>query len=236
MQLTHRNQRVLVVGGSSGIGLEIAKSFYEQGAEVTIAARNYTRLEQAAIYIGKGTYIVELDITNPEIIGDFFKSSRPWDNIIVTAASSTFGGIKDISLADAKLTFESKFWGSYHIARLANFSPNGSLTFISGRFAQRAGQQTALISAVNACIEGFARGLACELSPVRVNVISPGFIDTGLHSNTLLQQMSERSLALPIKRIGKPKDIASAALFLATNEFISGAVISVDGGDTSTFI
>lgn len=92
-----------------------------------------------------------------------------------------------------------------------------------------------MISSVNATIEGLARGLATELLPVRVNVLSPGFVDTGMHPELLDQKMRQRSQALPVKRIARPEDIASAALLLATNPMISGTVLAVDGADTVTF-
>ena len=142
--------------------------------------------------------------------------------------------VGDAPMVAHNASFDSKFWAAYHIARLATFDEHSSLTLVSGRFAQRAGAQTALISAVNAGIEGLARGLASELSPVRVNVLSPGFVDTGMHPEALVEKMRQRSQALPVKRIALPEDIASAALLLATNSMISGTVLAVDGGDTVT--
>ncbi|NVZ19470.1 SDR family oxidoreductase [Pseudomonas costantinii] len=227
--------QVLVIGGSAGIGFAIARLFHQQGATVTLAGRSAARLSQAAQDIGPNVATVPLDVTQPAELERFFAHPTRWNHIVVTAASLTFGPLRSVSLKDAQRIFDSKFWAAYHIARLASFDAQGSLTLISGRFAQRAGPQTALISAVNACVEGLARGLASELSPVRVNVLSPGFVDTGMHPEALVQKMRQRSESLPVKRIARPEDIASAALLLATNSMISGTVLTVDGGDTVTF-
>lgn len=226
--------QVLVIGGSAGIGFAIARLFHQQGASVTLAGRSAERLSLAARDIDPAVATEPLDVTRPEQLERFFARPTRWDHIVVTAASLTFGPLHSVSLADAQRIFDSKFWAAYHIARLASFNEQGSLTLVSGRFAQRAGPQTALISAVNACIEGFARGLASELSPVRVNVLSPGFVDTGLHAEALVEKMRQRSQLLPVKRIARPEDIASAALLLASNPMISGTVLAVDGGDTVT--
>jgi NAD(P)-dependent dehydrogenase (short-subunit alcohol dehydrogenase family) len=225
---------VLVIGGSAGIGFAIAKLFHQQGARVTLAGRSATRLHRAAHDIGPNVATEALDVTQPAQLEGFFSRPTRWKHIVVTAASLTFGPLRSVSLEDAQRIFDSKFWAAYHIARLATFDEHSSLTLVSGRFAQRAGAQTALISAVNAGIEGLARGLASELSPVRVNVLSPGFVDTGMHPEALVEKMRQRSQALPVKRIALPEDIASAALLLATNSMISGTVLAVDGGDTVT--
>ncbi|MBD8596641.1 SDR family oxidoreductase [Pseudomonas sp. W2Oct36] len=235
MTTFEHNTRVLVIGGSAGIGFAIAKLFHRQGATVTLAARSLAGLDQAARDIGPDVAVAQLDITQRSELEHFFASSTRWNHIVVTAASLTFGPLQTVALEDAQRIFDSKFWAAYHIARLAQFEDGGSLTLVSGRFAQRAGPQTALISAVNACVEGFARGLASELSPVRVNVLSPGFVDTGMHPEALVQKMRQRSQSLPVKRIAQPEDIASAALLLASNPMISGTVLAVDGGDTVTF-
>ncbi|TSD74999.1 SDR family oxidoreductase [Pseudomonas sp. KBS0710] len=235
MPTLESNTQVLVIGGSAGIGFAIAKLFHQQGATVTLAGRSAARLSQAAHDIGAEVATVPLDVTEPAELERFFARPTRWKHIIVTAASLTFGPVRSVALEDAQRIFDSKFWAAYHVARLAPFDEDGSLTLVSGRFAQRAGPQTALISAVNAGIEGFARGLASELSPVRVNVLSPGFVDTGMHPEALVQKMRQRSQALPVKRIARPEDIASAALLLATNPMISGTVLAVDGGDTVSF-
>lgn len=228
--------QVLIIGGSAGIGFAIAKLFHSQGAAVTLAGRNRARLRQAAQDIGPNVASETLDVTKPKQLEEFFGRPTPWQHIVVTAASLTFGPIRTVSLEDAQRIIDSKFWAAYHIARLAVIEEQGSLTLVSGRFAQRAGPQTALISAVNSAIEGLARGLANELSPIRVNVLSPGFVDTGMHPEALVQRMQQRSQSLPVKRLAQPEDIASAALLLATNPMISGSVLAVDGGDTATFI
>jgi NAD(P)-dependent dehydrogenase (short-subunit alcohol dehydrogenase family) len=129
---------------------------------------------------------------------------------------------------------ESKFWGAYHIAHAARVRSGGSITFVSGLLAERPMATSVLQGAINAALEALARGLALERAPVRVNTVSPGLIDTPLHNRMdpaarqkLYDNMRQN---LPVRRIGSPEDVAQAILLVATNPFMTGATVNVDGG------
>jgi NAD(P)-dependent dehydrogenase (short-subunit alcohol dehydrogenase family) len=133
---------------------------------------------------------------------------------------------------------ESKFWGAYRIARAARFRSGGSITFLSGLFAERPMATSVLQGAINAALEALARGLALERAPVRVNTVSPGLIDTPLHDRMdptarkkLYDSMRQK---LPVRRMGSPEDVAQAILLVATNPFMTGATVNVDGGGRFT--
>jgi NAD(P)-dependent dehydrogenase (short-subunit alcohol dehydrogenase family) len=174
------NQRVLIVGGSSGIGYAAAAGFAEAGASVTIAARNLERLKQAASKLGRGVQAVQLDVMDEKAIEQFFEREALWRHVVVSGSSVRFGPVRTLPLSDAYAAMNSKFWGAYRVARLARIEPEGSLTLVSGVLSRRPSPEAVLQGAINAGLEALAQGLALELSPVRVNTVSPGMIVTPL--------------------------------------------------------
>jgi len=227
------NQRVLIVGGSSGIGFSVAQSAVLAGAEVTIASRSAEKLAAASQSLGTVKSAI-IDTADEIGIEAFFQENDPWDHIVISAAQTPSGPVRKLSLDDAKKAMESKFWGAYRVARAARLSERGSLTFISGFLSERPSASSVLQGAINAALESLGRGLALELSPVRVNSVSPGLIDTPLWSkmeDESRKSMFERVAAsLPAKTIGQPADIANAVLFLMTTPFATGSNVRVDGG------
>jgi NAD(P)-dependent dehydrogenase (short-subunit alcohol dehydrogenase family) len=229
-----KHKRVLVVGGSSGIGLGVAAQAHGEGAIVTIASRSQEKLDQAATGIGPGVATAMLDTADNDSVERFFSGAEPWDHVVISAAQTQSGPIRKLSLQGARNSMESKFWGAYQIARAARFSERATLTFISGVLATRPSAASVLQGAINAALEGLSRGLALELSPVRVNCVSPGLIDTPLWSRLeadAREQMYARAAAnLPAKTVGQPGDIANAVLFLMKTPFATGSTVRVDGG------
>jgi NAD(P)-dependent dehydrogenase (short-subunit alcohol dehydrogenase family) len=228
------DQRVLVLGGSSGIGLATAKAAAEAGAKVTIASRSQAKLDEGLKSLGATARAVVLDTGDEAAIDRFFAEEAPWDHIVISAAQTASGRVRSLPLPDAKQAMESKFWGAYRIARAAKFSGRATLTFISGYLAVRPSATSVLQGAINAALEALARGLALELAPVRVNAVSPGLIDTPLWSKMAeetRQGMFDRAAAnLPARVVGTPEDIANAILFLMTTPFATGSTVRVDGG------
>jgi NAD(P)-dependent dehydrogenase (short-subunit alcohol dehydrogenase family) len=228
------SQSILIVGGSSGIGLATAAKAAEAGAAVTIAARSQTKLDAALAKLGPKAQAFALDTGDEATVERFFADRAPWDHIVVSAARTASGPVRSLSLADAKAAMESKFWGAYRIARAANIKEGGSLTFISGFLSVRPSASSVLQGAINAALEALARGLALELAPVRVNAVSPGLIDTplwsGMPENQREAMFARAAQNLPARRIGRPEDIANAVMFLVTTPFATGSTVRVDGG------
>jgi NAD(P)-dependent dehydrogenase (short-subunit alcohol dehydrogenase family) len=226
--------RVLVVGGSSGIGLATAAAAAEHGGSVTIASRSKAKLDEALARIGGGARAVVLDTGDEAAVERFFAGEDAWDHVVVSAAQTTSGPVRTFGLADAKVAMESKFWGAYRVARAAKIREGGSLTFVSGLLSVRPSASSVLQGAINAALEALARWLALELAPIRVNTVSPGLIDTPLWSRMPKEKreaMFARAVQrLPVRRIGQPEDIADAVLFLATTPFVTGSTVRVDGG------
>jgi NAD(P)-dependent dehydrogenase (short-subunit alcohol dehydrogenase family) len=226
--------RVLVVGGSSGIGLGIARGALAAGAAVTIASRSQEKLTAAREAGGAALRTAVLDTADEAGIESFFAAEAPFDHVVVSSAETPFGPVRKLALDDARRAMESKFWGAYRIARAARITERGSLTLISGTFSERPSATSVLQGAINAALEGLARGLALELSPIRVNTVSPGLIDTpiwsGMDDAARKAWFARVAGSLPAKTIGQPSDVANAVLFLMTTPFATGSTIRVDGG------
>lgn len=223
---------ILVVGGSSGIGEAAAGALKALGAEVTIASRNPDKLDAAARRLG-GAETGVLDTGDNDAVERFFAERAPFDHVVVSAAQTPGGPVRGLPLADAEAAMDSKFWGAYRIARAARIRDGGSLTLVSGFLSVRPGAWV-LQGAINAALESLGRGLALELSPVRVNTVSPGLIATPLWSG--LSEADRQAMyaaaaeRLPAKVMGRPEDVANAIVYLITTPYATGSTVLVDGG------
>jgi NAD(P)-dependent dehydrogenase (short-subunit alcohol dehydrogenase family) len=231
MSNTFQGRRVLIVGAAGGIGRATVAAFAAAGASVTAAGRT---LESVKGVAAPGIIGAALDILDNDVIEAFFVANEPFDHVVIAAASTIAGSVASLSLDDAKASMESKFWGAYRVARAVQVNEGGSITFVSGVLSKRPSATSVLQGAINAGLEGLARGLALERAPVRVNAVSPGIIDTPLHDRMLKTSraaMYDRMrTGLPARRMGDPGDVAQAIVFAASNPFVTGSTISVDGG------
>ncbi|MFS2222590.1 SDR family oxidoreductase [Pantoea sp. B65] len=218
MNIDLTGARVLVIGASGGIGNAAADAFAAAGAEVFRPSRG------------------ELDFTDDASVAAWFAGADAFDHVVIAAAQTRTGTVAGLALEDAQAAMNSKFFGAYRVAKIVQINQGGSLTFVSGFLSQRPSPASVLQGAINAALEALARGLALEKAPVRVNTVSPGLVDTPLYAGMSpddRQAMFERAAArLPARRPGKPQDIASAILFVATNPFATGSTVTVDGGGT----
>lgn len=227
-------QRVLVAGGSSGIGEAAARAFAEQGASVTIVSRNAGKLAASAARIGHGVATGIVDITDDASVAAFFDGAGEFDHVVVSAAQTPTGPVRGLALQDAYAAMNSKFWGAYRVARAARIKEGGSLTLVSGFLSVRPSKASVLQGAINAALEALARGMALEFSPVRVNTVSPGLIATPLWSKldeAAREKMYEGAAArLPARTVGRPEDVANAIVYLASTPYATGSTVLVDGG------
>jgi NAD(P)-dependent dehydrogenase (short-subunit alcohol dehydrogenase family) len=225
-------KKVVVIGGSSGIGLATAERARKEGAEVVIASRNAERLKAAANKIGATA--IAADVTSDESVANCFRQCGPVDHVAVTAAQLKTGPFKTVSMDDVRATMESKFWGAWRVARAAEIRAGGSLTLVSGYLSRRPRPGAAIVGAANGALESLTLGLALELAPVRVNAVSPGTIDTPIRASmpeAARRDMLEKTAAgLPVRRVGLGDDIAQQILAFMTNGFATGSIIYVDGG------
>jgi len=233
------NSRILIVGGSSGMGLALAKRMLAIGAEVIIVGRNEDKLERAGAELQSAALsTVAADITQEGQVADLFERVGRLDHIVSTAADieGAYELLPSLDLRAAQRVVESKFYGPLLLAKygVPVLSPTGSITFTSGIAAYRPSARGSVVAAVNAGLEGLVRALAVEVAPIRVNAVSPGWVDTpiwtfvaGDKKDETLSAMAKR---LPVGRVGQPEDIADAISFLMGNAFTTGTVLHVEGG------
>ena len=225
-------KKVVVVGGSSGIGLATAERARKEGAEVLIASRNAERLKAAANKIGATA--IACDVTSDESVANCFRQCGAVDHVAVTAAQLKTGPFKTVSMDDVRATMESKFWGAWRVARAAEIRAGGSLTLVSGYLSVRPRPGAAIVGAANGALESLTRGLALELAPVRVNAVSPGTIDTPIRAampEAARRDMLEKTAAaLPVRRVGVGDDIAQQILTFMSVGFATGSIVYIDGG------
>ena len=228
------NESVVIIGGSSGMGLAIAKEAADAGAAVIIAGRSQGKLNDARQTISADVTTHIVDLSDEGSIRKLFESIGSFDHLVITGSSVKTGQLRELSLADARASMDSKFWGPYTAARYARIRPKGSMTFFSGILSRRPSPGLASLAAINAAVEALGRALAVELAPIRVNVVSPGLTDTPAYA-TMSDDARKGMFAaaakrLPVGRVGKPEDIASLTLELMRNTFLTGIVVDVDGG------
>jgi len=230
MQLA--GKKVVVVGGSSGIGLSTAELAKSEGADVVIASRNADRLKAAAEKLG--AMAIATDVTSDDSVTQLFRQCGVVDHVVVTAAQLKTGPFKTVSMDDVRATMEGKFWGAWRVARAAEIRPGGSLTLVSGFLSIRPRPAAAIVGAANGALESLARSLALELEPVRVNCVSPGIIDTpiraGMPEAARRDMLAKAAAALPVGRVGVGEDIARQILTFMTVGFASGSIVYLDGG------
>jgi NAD(P)-dependent dehydrogenase (short-subunit alcohol dehydrogenase family) len=238
-----RTERVVIVGGSSGIGLALAGTMLAAGAEVTIAGRSPERLAAATRELterhSQATDRLRTqtaDVTREDDIERLFKETGPVDHVVATAADAT-GAYQPVTRFDVtagRRLIDAKLLGAVLLAKHADLTPAGSITLTSGIAAYRPAPGGSMVAAVNGALASLAYALAIELAPARINVVSPGWVDTpiwdtiaGEGKTARLDAMASR---LPAGRVGQPDDIAQAILALVRNPFITGTVFHVDGG------
>ncbi|HVZ54682.1 MAG TPA: SDR family oxidoreductase, partial [Pseudolabrys sp.] len=197
-------KKVVVVGGSSGIGLATAELAKTQGADVVIASRNAERVKAAADKFGlKG---IATDVTSDDSVAALFAACGPVDHVVVTAAQLRTGPFKTVAMDDVRATLEAKFWGAWRVARAAEIRAGGSLTLVSGFLSIRPRPNSAIVSAANGALESLTRALALELAPVRVNCVSPGIIDTPIRAAmpeaARREMLAKTAAGLPVGRVG----------------------------------
>jgi NAD(P)-dependent dehydrogenase (short-subunit alcohol dehydrogenase family) len=231
-----RDQTVVLIGGSAGIGLETARLARAEGADVILAARNPERLQQAADDVG-AVSTAAFDAADPDALDSFFDGlPKPVDHVMVTAGRPYYGPLAEMDFAAARRSFDDHYWLALHIARLATgrVRPGGTLLFMSGTGGRRIGVGYSIISSATAAMPALIASLAVEIAPIRVNLIAPGFVDTPLSASLLGDQLEARReqlrATLPIGRVVGPEDVAALAVHLMTNTALTGATYDIDGG------
>jgi NAD(P)-dependent dehydrogenase (short-subunit alcohol dehydrogenase family) len=231
-----RGQTVVVIGGSSGIGLETARRARAEGAEVILAGRHPERLEQSARKLG-ALSTGAFDATDPGALARFFDSLRaPIDHVMVTAGDPPYGSLLEGSPEETRRRLTGRQVLPVDVARAARgkVRPPGSLIFMGATGHRRPRVGEGIISSISVGTPTLIANLALELAPVRVNLVAPGFVDTRLSASLLGENLDARReelrATLPIRRVVGPRDVAALAVHLMINTAITGATFDIDGG------
>lgn len=239
--MSDAGRNMVIFGGSSGIGLATARAALADGWQVTIIGRTQEKLKAAAkaLSAGERLAIAAMDTRDEPAVASFFGgiAQDSLDAVVVTASNVAHGPFAEARTDDIRAMFDSKFLAPYVIAReaLPRLKKGGSITFFSGVLSRRPGTNGAGLAAVNAAVEGLTRALARELGPdVRVNAVSPGMTRTDAYAH-LPEERRDAMFAgaaerLPVKRVATADEIAQGVMLLATNGFMTGHVLDVDGG------
>lgn len=231
------SKRIVVIGAGSGIGRSIAVAAAEAGSHLVLAGRTRRALEATAAMLSGPAEIHAVDATVEEEVAALFQSVGPFDHLVSTVSQGIAGPIVKLETAAIAKAFTAKLWAPIFLVKHGAplIAADGSFTFFSGIRAARPGPGTSITSLVNGGLEAFAKAMAMELGPVRVNVISPGIVDSGpfwdrLGAEGREKMFSDFAQKSPARRVGRPEDLAAAALFAITNPFLTGTVLAVDGG------
>lgn len=230
-------QRIVVIGGSSGMGRATARAAAEAGAVVTIASSSKERVDAALADLPRDCGGAVLDVRDEAAVADLFGRIGELDHVVFTAGDrADRRPLKDLSLDEARRAFDVRLWGAVAVAKHApaRIRPGGSIILTSGTIGVRPTSGAALAAAGSCATEGLARALAVDLAPIRVNAVRSGAIRTPLwdaipapRREAILESFAKRALT---GAVGEPEQIAATHLYLMENQFVTGTVLTVDGG------
>jgi len=230
-------KKVIVLGGTSGLGFAAAKVAAAEGAIVTIVSSNQLRIDHALKELPTGSTGHAIDLGKETNIKSFFDTMGSFDHLVYTAAENlTLNMVSDIDLEQARRFFNLRYWGALAAVKYgaSNINQGGSICLTSGIASTRPGKGWALASSICGAMEGLVRALAVELAPIRVNSVVPGVVKTNLWNS--MPPADRENLyttvgnALLVKRVGEAGDIAQAFVYLMKQQFGTGQNIVIDGG------
>jgi NAD(P)-dependent dehydrogenase (short-subunit alcohol dehydrogenase family) len=227
-------KNIVIIGGSTGIGFATARLALQAGASVTITGRSADKLEVARQELGDVRVEVG-DATREADVTRIFAALDRVDHVFVAAGSVTLGEVCGTDLAAFRAGIDERIWANLYAIRAARPKmTGGSFTLMSGIRANRPVRGTVMTTVGVAAVEALTRALPVELAPVRINAVSPGWVDTPLVRGLLGEHygaVTDKAAAeLPLQRIGRPSDIAHGVLMLMTNEYVNGEILHLDGG------
>ncbi|OKS84582.1 SDR family oxidoreductase [Mucilaginibacter polytrichastri] len=232
-----KGKKVVVLGGSVGIGFATAKAAAEEGAEVIIVSSNPERLNKALGQLPGNAQSFTADLANEQQIAALFKTIGHFDHLVFTAGEALhLGNVADTDFDAAKKLFNVRYWGAFSAVKYAsgNINVGGSITLTGGSASKRPGAGWGLGASICAAMEGFTRAMAVELAPIRVNIVVPGLVKTSLWANMTTEDQDGMfnyfSEKLPVKYVAGPDDIALTYLYLMKQPYGTGQSVVVDGG------
>lgn len=233
-----KGQRAWVLGGTSGIGQACAVQLAQAGAEVIVAGRSADKLAATLALLPPGAQGEAVDASDAQALGAALARHGAFDHLVVSiGGGSAIGPYRQLDEDALRRTFEGKFWPYQRasLAALPHLRGSGSITWITGAAARAAIPGMSALAATNGALHAMIGPLARELAPLRVNAVSPGFIDTPYWEKAMDPAARARTYEamaaiVPAQRVGTPQEIAQAVAMCVANGFITGTVIDCDGG------
>ena len=227
-------KRVVVIGGATGIGFAVAELARAQGAAVVIGSTTESSVN-AAVDRLQGAIGRAVDLRDEASVAGFFGELGAFDHLAITAgdwAGPMFVSSRDLDLTEARGLFDVRFWGALAAVKhgCRAMAQDGSITLTSGILSQRPTKGAPMTTALAGAVEHLVRGLALDVSPIRVNAVSPGFTltdQTKKMGESMLQSIVAK---LPIARGASPAETAKAYVYSMVNEYVTGQTLPVDGG------
>ena len=232
-----KGKKVLIIGGSSGIGLATAKAVAAKGGLVIIVSSNQQRINKAFKELPTESTGYAIDITNEMQVKSLFETIGIFDHLVFTAGENLIlGNVADTTLETAQNYFNIRYWGAFTAVKYATpfINKAGSIVLTSGIASNRPNKRWAMGASICAAMEGFARAMAIELAPIRVNIVSPGVVKTelwgGMSDSDREEMYTNIGNALPVKRVGEADDIAKTFVYLMEQNYGTGQTLIIDGG------
>jgi NAD(P)-dependent dehydrogenase (short-subunit alcohol dehydrogenase family) len=232
-----QGQRVVVIGGTSGIGLAVAAASIADGAHVVVASSRQSSVDTAVTRLGARATGQALDVLDTKAVSEFFDFLGGVDHLVYTAGEAlSLMPINDLDLGRARGFFQTRYFGALNSVHAAvrHVRAGGSITLTSGSAGERPGAGWALAASVCGAMNSLIRALALELAPIRVNAVAPGVVRSPLWSRMsetdrdgMYAQLGQ---SLPVGRVGEVEEIAQAYLYCMTQNYGTGVVLNVDGG------
>lgn len=235
--MTLKDKRIVILGGTSGIGLATAQAAAQEGANVVVASSRQSSVDNALAALPTGTEGHALDLSNEEQIRALFDRIGPLDHLVFTAGETLqLADLTEIALERARQAFNLRFWGAFSAVKFASklIRRGGSIVLTTGIASLRPRKGWTVAAAICGAMDALTRALAVELAPIRVNAVSPGVVKSPLWDNMseVDREVMYRTVgaALPVGRVGEASDIAQTYIYLMREHFSTGQVIVVDGG------
>lgn len=226
------NRKAIIFGGTSGIGLSTARQLADMGAEVVAVSRNPDKAGD----VPAGVSLKKCDVRDREALSSLFRECAPFDILVsaATGGSRAMGPFLDMDLDGYQASFD-KLWGYANVVRLGaeHMSEDGTIVLVSGAPSRKCKPGQVALSSVGAAVEALVRAVAPEIAPRRLNVVSPGSIDTpmvALQGEERGAFYKKATAANVIPRPGTAEEVAQGILFMIENDFVTGTTIDVDGG------
>lgn len=232
-----KGKKVVILGGSSGLGLATAKAAAAEGANVIVVSSNAARVQNAVAELPGNGFAMQADLSDEESIKRLFEEIGTLDHLVFTAGESLLlSKIADTEVATARAFFNLRYWGAFMAVKYAapRIDAGGSVVLTGGIVSARPNAGWSIGASICAAMDGFTRAMAVELAPVRVNLVSPGVIRTNLWSSMAEAERDafydQIAGALPVGQVGEASQVAQTYIYLMKQPFATGQILVTDGG------